>query len=169
MIEEIAEETTELQVIAPLNALICSPQACPIGQNCPIGPMPNLKCKLKEKYTKDVSSSIKNMFPMLTKDPVIMMKVEFLLIPLFDQLLKLKMAEYAHFNVIAQGKINPILAEMRKTIRAIEVMVDSIVEKQDKAVTDMDTINKGDSYYDMLFTDGVTSVDERVGFDRGLE
>ena len=166
---EDENEDKELLVVAPLSAVTCHPQTCPIGENCPIGPMPNLQCTLKSKYTKDVQMRIKEMFPMLISDPVIMMKVEFLLVPLYDQLMKLRMAEFAHFKVIAGGKINPIMAELRKTSAAIEKMVDGIVEKQGKNIDEMQSANGGESYYDMLFTEGITSVDERVGFDRGVE
>lgn len=162
-------EDKELMVVAPLSVVICSPATCPIGENCPIGPMPNLKCEIKSKYTLDVQQRVIDMFPMLNTDPVIRMKVDFLLVPLYEQLMKLRMAEYAHFRVIAGGKINPIMAELRKTSAAIEKLVDGITEKQGNNIDDMKSANKGVAYYDMLFTDGITSVDERVGFDRGID
>lgn len=134
--------------------------------------MPNLDCPLKTKYIGQVTKYIAEMFPEAAKHPEVSLRTEFMLVPLFEQLLRLRIAEHASSAVMVAGKINPLLREIRSTLLTIDTMVGKIAESFDKRIgvpkagqipgngVPLD----GQNYYDMLMYEGTAEVDERLGF-----
>lgn len=153
-----------------MNIEFCDPAKCPIEKTCPVGPVPNLACPLKQKYIGQVTKYIGEMFPEAHKHAEVSLRTEFMLVPLFEQLLRLRIAEHANSEVIIGGKVNPLLKEIRQTLLTIDTMVSKIAEnfknriatpgKGAGAGTPLDGMN----YYEMLMHEGTAEVDERVGF-----
>ena len=120
-----------------------------------------MPCEMQGMFTEALDDNLRDVFDQLSNYPDVSLRVNFLLKPLFEQLLRLRMAELANPAVYAGKSINPILKEIRQTIIAIdrvlsETLKDYRVTKPEKSITSK-------SYYDMLLSDGVSSVETRVG------
>ena len=105
------------------------------------------------------------MFPKMKEDPSFNIIQNYMLVPLFEQLLYVKMA-YSVYNGTFMGKgVNPLLKEMRQIIESL-IKVLSMIEKpgnKKKDIKKIEALGGNTSYYDMLFTDGVASVETPVG------
>ena len=150
----------------------CDPEQCPIVDSCPVGPTPHLPCEIKKLFHESLHDHISNAFMELHNHPDVALRLNFLLKPLFEQLLKLRMVETAHPNIITTNKygisgINPLLKEIRQTVLAIDkILVEALRAYHDikKATKSDDPLGiAGKGYYEMLLIDGQGSVQERVG------
>jgi len=158
-------ETTSLSKFA-----LCEPDTCPMMQTCPRGPTPGAPCFIKAEYAKYVDSSVARVFTDMEKSPEAMLRINVLLKPLFEQLLKLRIAELN--QTIFQGmRISTIYSEIRKCIMAINSVLSETVKAYKVDVPDqkipkdsgsLGTL-QGKGYYEMLCYDGKASVEERVG------
>ena len=150
----------------------CDPEQCPIVDSCPVGPTPHLPCEIKALFHNSLHNHIANAFLELHHHPDVSLRLNFLLKPLFEQLLRLRMAETAFPNIVATNKygvtgINPILKEIRQTVLAIDkILVEALrsyndLKKGKKSDNPLGMTGKG--YYEMLLIDGQSSVQDRVG------
>lgn len=150
----------------------CDPDQCPIVDSCPVGPTPHLPCEIKSLFHDSLHDHISNAFMELHHHPDVALRLNFLLKPLFEQLLRLRMAETAYPQIVAINKygvtgVNPILKEIRQTVLAIDkILVEALrnyhdIKRKDKSDDPLGMTGKG--YYDMLLIDGSRSVQERVG------
>jgi len=114
----------------------CDTERCPVAQGCEyIGFCQDGKCAIQSKYLESVMSII---FRAIEKkaDEMTLMEVGFLLIPLFNQLVKLKIQE-----VGLQGKIveytkkgpviHPLLREIRTCISTIKSTMNDVLKRKD--------------------------------------
>lgn len=83
------------------------------------------------------------------------------------------MAEHANPRVMLGAKVNPLLKEIRATIKDIQATITHMINingtkvermKRAKVVENSDD-RTGQSYYDMLLTEGKTSADEATDID----
>jgi len=154
------ENSLELQYV-------CLPEKCPVAEKCTVGPMPNSPCPVKTGFMDYISESLAMTFKDIDERPEVSIRVNLLIKPLFEMLLKLRMAEHGTNSVYFGGKMNPVYKEIRSTMAAI-----NIVLKDTQDIYNPDS-NKpgpkqlrnaiGGNYYEMLLGDGVTSVEERIG------
>ncbi len=132
--------------------------------------MPGHPCELKMSFANHIDSSVAKAFKDIEKSPATAIQVDILLKPLFEHLLKLRMAEHGQKSVFFGGKINPVLKEVRQTIVAINnILIAAVKNHKDDMEALKDTIDNsigpmmGKGYYEMVCSDGMTSVEERVG------
>lgn len=128
----------------------CNEEACPIRERCPY--QKTGKCTVRLKYLENVFNTVSAIPEHM--DPVTAMKIGMHIIPLYTQLCRFKMEEYACETVVTDGKgstkINPIFREIRETIKLTTTLLNDLSSNR-KDVVPMD----GDSdYYDSLFTAG---------------
>lgn len=114
----------------------CDPETCPVGKGCEhMGFCENEKCAVQAKYLGSVMEVV---FKAIDKraDEMALMEVGFLLIPLFNQLVKLKIQEVGLQGRIVEytkkgPMINPILKEMRSCIMTIKATMQDLIHKKD--------------------------------------
>lgn len=148
---------------------MCDPEQCPMAGRCPVGPTPNLPCEVKVNFEKAMRDRIADTFTSIDKKPEVSLRVNILLTPLLEQLMRLRMAEIANPSPMVGKNMNPIFDEIRKTIMAIDKVLTGAIRAQKQSLTAanadkntlMDSTSKG--YYEMLLLDGTASVEERVG------
>jgi len=149
---------------------LCEPHSCPMISTCPRGPTPNAPCFVKDEYGKYVDQVMAQVFTGMEKSPEATLRINILLKPLFEQLLKLRMAELG-FSVFTGVKISSIYSEIRKCIMAINTVLSETVKSYKVDVPDKKKIEdggalgvlQGKGYYEMLCYDGNASVEDRVG------
>ncbi len=115
------------------------------------------KCEIKKRYMNAVLSSLKEGLP--EQDVMTVHKMGILLLPLYQQLISFKLAEYAMDtesgminNVFIKSRINPVYKEIRAVIKMINDMLNEMSIEGSKA-----GYEKGDGdYYDTLFEAGET-------------
>jgi len=151
-----------------MNSLIttnlCDPDRCPIADNCPVGPIPGLDCRLRQDFTTYIEDQVTVSFKEMDSVPLLRARVDLLLKPLLEQYLHLRMAQSGHSYVVAEGKINPLYSEIRQTITSLNKLMTDLVSsskehKKSEGFKTMTTSN----YYDMLLVDGKASVEDTVG------
>ena len=127
-----------------------------------------MPCDIKQLFQESLQDHIAETFTELHKHPDVSLRVNFLLKPLFEQLLRLRMVESANTHVYQGKGVNPILKEIRQTILAIDkVLAEALKSYYD--VSNLKSINApiedvtSKGYYEMLLSEGSTSVEERVG------
>ncbi len=137
---------------------ICDPDICPIALKCPIGPMPNMPCEIKVTFNHSLNDHLADMFPDISENPEIALRVNYLLRPLFEQLLQLKLFE----SVAVLKDLAGINDSMRKTVMAIDKVLVNTVKSYNGHFGRKDKIGEltDQSYYDLLLTEGVTSVEQ---------
>lgn len=148
---------------------LCDPEQCPMAERCPVGPTPNLPCEVKVNFEKAMRDRLADTFTSIDKKPEVSLRVNMLLTPLLEQLMRLRMAEIANSAPIIGKSMNPIYEEIRKTIIAIDKVLTGAIKAQNMTVKEakagkgalIDTTSKG--YYEMLLVDGTSSIEERVG------
>lgn len=115
------------------------------------------KCAVRVRYLEAVLGTLK--LGIKRKDAITVHKIGMMLIPLYNQLVGMKIAELSmnqDNNVMFGAKINPIYKEMRSTIQLIDKILDGFNIKGGHigapgTVTDTE-INGNGAYYDTLFT-----------------
>ena len=103
----------------------CDPESCPIVELCPYNK--NGNCTLRVNYQKHVVDTVLNSIKEIT--PEQMLKVGMHLIPLYTQLIQMKMlALNADPMVVARGAMvpNPIFKEIRIIIREVSACLRDI-------------------------------------------
>ncbi len=103
----------------------CDVDTCPIEGTCPYSKIGT--CGLRRSYQKHVVDSVLSCFKEMTPD--IMLKVGMHLIPLYSQLVHMKVHSLnAPAMVISRGSLvpNPIFKEIRAIIREVSVCMDSL-------------------------------------------
>lgn len=148
-----------------LQSHICDPTKCSIAENCPVDVEPGQACPLKTEFMAYVTDQINSSFKELDAQPMIRMRLDLLLKPMLEQLLILKMEQANNPNVYFGAKINPLFKELRNSVEVIDRMISDIV-RSSKEITSptsgLKTVTSG-NYYDMVFLDGKTSVEDTVG------
>jgi hypothetical protein len=127
---------------------------------------------MKQEFSQYVDQSVSDTFTDLKLSPETELRINILLKPLFEQLLKLRIAELNVDQVFSGKQINPIFRELRSCIKAINDVLTEAV-KAYKADTGTDAslergglgLLEGKGYYEMLIYDGKNSVEKRVGPD----
>ncbi len=132
--------------------------------------MPGSPCYLKEEFAHYVDRSISDTFTDLTLSPETELRVNVLLKPLFEQLLRLRIAELNIDKVFTGKQINPIFRELRGCIKTINDIFSEAVKAYKADVPDTPLgksggleVLQGKGYYEMLCYDGQTDVENRVG------
>lgn len=114
----------------------CNPETCPVGKGCEyLGFCEDGKCAIQSKYLNSVMDIIFKAIK-TRADEMTLMEVGFLLIPLFNQLVKLKIQEVGlQGQIISMTKkgpmISPILKEMRSCIAMIKSTMQDVIHKRD--------------------------------------
>lgn len=151
---------------------MCDPDACPMTDKCTVGPVPNLPCPIKAAFFNELNDQIALSFREIDKNPDVSTRVNMMVKPLFETLLKLRMAENNNPEVYFGNKVNPLFKEIRQTILALDkVLSETIKLYHNGPITGSkpthvkgDPLNMGGkSYYEMLMVDGTASVEERTG------
>ena len=152
----------------------CDPDRCSIAANCPHGPVPGAPCFLKAEYSAYVDGQVNATFAAMASSPEAELRINTLLKPLFEQLLRLRIAELGVKQVYSGKLINPIFRELRSCIKTINDVLTEAV-KAYKADTQEDperiaggmlgSMIDGKGYYEMLCHDGQVDVESRVGPD----
>jgi len=149
----------------------CDEESCPIANNCPIGPVPNLPCAIKHKQMDAAKSYVEYVFPAIKNNEGLKMGSEVLLMPLYRQLLQLHMAEYGVRKALVKGgKISPVLKEIRETINAIQKSMKFMKTMDKERIDTLPSAKGGEqngeitsgSYYDMLLNVGSGSISEPI-------
>jgi hypothetical protein len=128
---------------------------------------------MKQDFSRYVDQSITQVFEKLDQSPETELRLNVLLKPLFEQLLRLRIAELSVTHVFSGKQVNPIFRELRSCIKAInEVLTESIKAYKEDTKETVKSLNggglevlQGKGYYEMLCYDGQTSVENRVGPD----
>lgn len=139
---------------------ICEPEKCPIAEKCPIGPVPHMPCSIRVEFNNSLSDHLAEMFPDISNNPEISIRVNYLLRPLFEQLLQLKLFE----QVTGIKTISKLNEDIRKTVMAIDKVLVNTIKSYNghfgKKAGMGELTNK--SYYDMLLAEGNTSVEKGI-------
>lgn len=141
----------------------CDPDSCPIAENCPVGPVPHLPCRIKEEFDNALNDRLADTFHQLDKHPEVSVRLNFMIKPLFEQLLRLRIAEISDPAIMKGRFVNPILKEIRQTILAIDKVLTETMKsyyglnRTKNSKDPLDATSKG--YYEMLLTDGAGSVE----------
>lgn len=114
----------------------CDTTRCPVATGCEyIGFCQDGKCAVQAKY---LSSVINTVFSAINgkADELALMEVGMLLIPLFNQLVKLKIQEVGLQGQIVEmtkkgPMINPILKEIRACIMTIKATMQDLIHRKD--------------------------------------
>ena len=122
---------------------------------------------------KGVTDYVREVFPDIDNNPLIRMSTSMALVPLHRQLMNLHLAEHAMPSPMIGAKINPILSEIRKVIRDIQSTMDHMIKIDKTKIDRMKRAKTSDlidanpnqnmtssNYYEMLLSDGKTSVNE---------
>ena len=131
--------------------------------------MPGAPCFMKEEYAKYIDLTVAQTFSQMSQSPETTLRVNMLLKPLFEQLLKLRTAELTYASVFSGMKINGIHGEIRQCILAISTILKDTVKAYKVDVPNqrvsgpLGSMIKGKGYYEMLCFEGEASVEERVG------
>ncbi len=152
----------------------CNPDTCPLVSICPTGPTPNMPCSMKSAFDESLTRRISLMFKDLGESSETRLRLDFLLRPLFEQLLRLRMAEIANpeaLLVLESGakRINPLLAEIRSTITTINKILTETVkaykDSKNKKLSPDGSLNQVTTkgYYEMLAAEGNDIVEEHTG------
>ena len=157
----------------------CNPEECPLEETCPVGPTPNLPCKIKAAFLDELNDQFAKSFKDIDSNPDVKIRVNMMLRPLFEQLLSLRMAERKNGAALFGTKANPLMKEIRQVILAIDKVITETVrlqhegpirhtanKKPDRPGSALDMGSK--SYYEMLMIEGTGSVEKRVGIDDHL-
>lgn len=151
--------------IVIINPNSCVPENCPLEKRCPVGPTPGISCKIKVDYLAVVTTDLSDMFKSNLNDPDISIKLQYMLIPLFEQLLHVKMAYTTHNKILMGKGVNPLLREVRQIIESVTKVLSTMeVTGKKTKVADLESANGKNGYYEMLFNDGVASVEHSTGF-----
>ncbi len=155
---------------AIISYINCDPDMCPISDTCPVGPTPYQPCEIKKSFDGYLNNTLASTFAQLERHPEVSLRLNLLLKPLFEQLLRLRMEEISNPRIMSGRFINPVIKEIRQTVLAIDKVLTEAVKayygiyKKKDLTIDSDplgTTNKG--YYEMLLTDGSPSVETNVG------
>lgn len=153
---------------------LCRPDECPLAENCPIGPTPNLPCDYKQKFLFELNTNIALAFKDIDASPEVSIRVNLMLKPLFEQLLQLRIAEIAAPEALFGTKANPLLKEVRQVILAIDKILNETIRLYHQGPANEGTWkNKGGNplnmadrgYYEMLLVDNQGDVSERKGIE----
>jgi len=132
---------------------------------CPTGPTPYQPCQIQALFDNSLNDALAAAFSAIDDKPEVSLRVNFLLRPLFEQLFRLRMLEFSNKNLMIGRSINPVLKEIRQTIMAIDkVLAETIKTYQSAKPANLRNTLETESYYDMLLSHGVGSVEEPAGF-----
>lgn len=129
---------------------------CKLYETCPYDKT-KTRCNLRKSY-------IENILKTLTKsvkdpDPITLIRIGMLLVPLFNNLIDLKIEKHTKRGRVMgmKGNISPVMKEMRETIKQVDSMLLSM-GVQTPGNTKGSTLNNllhGDSsYYDEMIGGG---------------
>ena len=133
----------------------CDPETCIIEDMCPYQKIG--KCTLRGNYQKHIVDTVLGCFDEVTPDQ--MLKIGMHLIPLYSQLILMKMqALKAPAMVIARGSLvpNPIFKEIRNIIREVSFVLRDLGVSADPLLKGGDVPKKPSdgkgsrTYYDSL-------------------
>ena len=166
----------------------CRVKKCPIYKVCAYAKGKNKKCKAEIKYISSVFKSIDNSVgDKMTQ--LLLNKISLHLIPLYHQLVILKIEAYAVDSVIyynKQGamKINPIFKEIRETISSIEKTQRSMgidgeyldiknhrgrLKPVGKSFSDAPPQDANPDYYDTLFEEDKKAIAKDINPGHGVK
>lgn len=152
--------------------VMCDPERCPMADKCPVGPVPNLPCKIKKMFMSELNDQLALSFKNIDEVPEVRLRVNIMLKPLFDQLLDLQMARLANPEALFGTKANPLMKEIRQVIQTIDKVFNETVRLYNQGPEDFMRNKKEQKmqmadhgYYEMLVLDGQASVEERKGIE----
>ena len=129
---------------------------CAIFQQCEthgLGANPGFACPVWARYGQMLASRLSMMFP--DADPMLLFRQDFLLTPLLEQLLILRMEQGTHKGRVTRGNTaEAFMREMRQCISIIDGILSGMGEhyrllKEDRRLTSCG-IGAGTGYYGML-------------------
>ncbi len=135
---------------------VCEEESCNIYTVCPYNKVG--KCRVRSEYLDHVHTIMHGQINSDMKLALFRLGME--LIPLFNQLIDIKIAAYGCTTVIATKhgwSVNPIMRELRACIKGISDTLGSLTNMGafDKGgPKGTDTVLGNSDYYDKLFTEG---------------
>lgn len=120
----------------------CTKEECPIYDTCPYDKKGI--CKIRSHYLDHVLKTLNTIPDKM--DKLASLKIGFSIIPLYNQLINLKIEAY-NAPVMFAGKVHPLYREIRECIRTISLLLKDLTPEE------VSISSAGDqSYYDSLFT-----------------
>lgn len=144
----------------------CDGRRCNLGATCPLMDE-GKKCGIRREYLDYVYRHLIGFVKPTAK--MSLFKIGFHLIPLFSQLVSLKIANHGRPVTYLTDKgsiqMNPLFREIRETIRAINQNIADIADDMDKGFQgggEGDDLLGDSGYYDQLFQDGSIKVERKM-------
>lgn len=135
-------------------------ESCKLYDACPYDKSKK-RCNLRVKYVESVMKSLTK--SVKDPDPITLIRMGMLLMPLFNSLVDLKIEKHmSNGRVRGMKGIDPVMKEMRETIKQIDSMLvdlgvkvgGSLVDSKGKAVKRDNFLNGDSSYYDEMIGEG---------------
>ena len=125
----------------------CTMKDCCIYDSCPYNKDKNKACGIRKQYLSHVLKTLEKVPSTLNE--LVGLKIGFNLIPLFSQLINMKILAHSLSGNIMRGtQIHPVFREIRQTIKLITDLLKDL-EPKDK----YENFTGTSSYYDELFTE----------------
>jgi len=126
-------------------------EGCPLYSECNYI-NENETCILQKRYISTIIDTLDK--TVRKRDDVAALKMGFMILPVFQQLISFKMTAYSLGNNVMFGnKIHPVYKEIRETIKLANYLLDSVTVlcSDDR---EMGFLDGDSSYYDALLKNG---------------